>query len=136
MKAGQERGLPAVHQAVMQQLTSVVKAVPDVAQHHSERFSDWNGVPEVSIVLALTLLSQHVSILGVLGCDLLCQSLHKKYASLTSLRQDVTTTMINLPPHLNQGLTCTLHQECENMGVQGNASCTTSASKHVISECK
>jgi hypothetical protein len=94
----------------MQQLTSVVKAVPDVAQHHSERFCDWNGVPKVSIVLALALLSQHVSILGVLGCDLLCQSLHKNDTSLTSLRQHVTTTMKDLPLHLNQGRTCTLHQ--------------------------
>lgn len=65
----------------MQQLTSVVQAVPDVAQHNSERFCDWNGVPEVSVVLALALLSQHVSILGMLGCDLLCQSLQKDNTS-------------------------------------------------------
>lgn len=65
----------------MQQLTSMVKAVPDVAQYHSERFCDWNGIPKVSVVLALALLSQHVSILGMLGVDLLCQSLQKENTS-------------------------------------------------------
>ena len=50
-------GAPGVDQAVVQQLACVVQAVPDVTQHHSEGLSHRDGVPEVSIVLALALLS-------------------------------------------------------------------------------
>lgn len=63
---------PAVNKAVMQQLACVVEAVSDVAEHHSEGLCHRDGVPEVSIVLALALLCQHVSVLSLLGRDLLC----------------------------------------------------------------
>ena len=63
---------PAVNKAVVQELACVVEAVPDVAEHHPEGLCHRDGVPEVSIVLALALLCQHVSVLSLLGCDLLC----------------------------------------------------------------
>lgn len=63
---------PAVDKAVVQELACVVEAVPDVAEHHPEGLCHRDGVPEISIVLALALLCQHVSVLSLLGCDLLC----------------------------------------------------------------
>ena len=56
----------------MQELACVVEAVPDVAEHHSERLCHRDWVPEIGIVLALVLLCQHVSVLSLLGRDLLC----------------------------------------------------------------
>ena len=64
--------IPAVNKAVMQELACVVEAVPDVAEHHSERLCHRDWVPEIGIVLALALLCQHVSVLSLLGRDLLC----------------------------------------------------------------
>ena len=59
----------------MQQLASVVEAVPHFTQHHSEGLCDGHRVPEVSIVLALALLHQLVDVSGLLGMHLLCQGL-------------------------------------------------------------
>lgn len=67
----------------MQQLASVVEAVPYFTQHHSEGLCDGHRVPEVSIVLALALLHQLVDIAGLLGMHLLCQGL--PHMTLTSL---------------------------------------------------
>lgn len=67
--------VPAMYQAVVQQLTGVVETVPHIAEHYTEGLCDGDGVPEVSIVFALALLSQQVAVLGLLGEHLLSQSL-------------------------------------------------------------
>ena len=51
-----------MYQTVVQKLTGVVQPVPGVTQYHPEGLCDRDGVPEVSIVLALALLSQHVGV--------------------------------------------------------------------------
>ena len=65
-------GRPVVHEAMVQQLAGMVKAVPHFAEHHPEGLSDRHRVPEVSIVLALALLHQLVCVLCLLGMHLLC----------------------------------------------------------------
>ena len=78
--------VPAVDETVVQQLASVVEAVPDVTKHHTEGLSHWDGVPEVSIVLALALLCQQVAVMCLLAVHLFCQCLHTHTTTLSSYK--------------------------------------------------